>query len=108
MRFAYLSHLLVWMLPVIAGQWMIAGNILRRNLRAIVLPTLILGSYLSIADAFAVHWGIWYFDRQQTLGITLGPDLPVEEALFFFLTSLLVSQSLVMFLPDRLRTPSLP
>lgn len=103
MRTAYLSHLLLWMLPVIAGQWFVAGRILRRNLRAVLLSTLILGTYLSVADAFAVHWGIWYFDRQQTLGITLGPDLPVEEALFFFLTSLLVSQSLVMFLPNHLR-----
>lgn len=103
MRTAYLSHLLLWMLPVIAGQWFVAGRILRRNLRAVLLSTLILGTYLSVADAFAVHWGIWYFDRQQTLGITLGPDLPVEEALFFFLTSLLVSQSLVMFLPNHSR-----
>lgn len=103
MRTAYLSHLLIWMLPVIAGQWFVAGRILRRNLRAVLLPTLILGTYLSVADAFAVHWGIWYFDRHQTLGITLGPDLPVEEALFFFLTSLLVSQSLVMFLPNHSR-----
>ena len=108
MKTAYLQHLLLWMLPVIAVQWAIAGKILGRNIKAILLPTLLLGIYLSAADSYAVSRGIWFFDPNQTLGITIG-NLPLEECLFFFLTGLLVSQSLVMFLPPHLRAnPSLP
>lgn len=112
MKTAYLQHLLLWMLPILIGQWIIAGKILRRNLKAILIPAVFLGTYLSIADSVAIRSGIWFFDPIQTLGITLGGYLPLEESLFFFLTSLLVSQSLVMFLPEHLRactgTPSLP
>ena len=108
MKTAYLQHLLIWMLPILIGQWWIAGRILRRNLKALLLPVLIVGTYLSVADSYAIQSGIWFFDPQQTLNITLGNHLPLEEVFFFFLTSLLVAQSLVMFLPDRLRTPPLP
>jgi len=108
MKTAYLTHVLVWMLPVLAGQWIIAGRILRRNIRAVLLPALIAGTYLTGADIAAVDAGVWFFDPKQNLGCLLFGILPIEEALFFFLTSLLVAQSLVMFLPDRLRSPSLP
>jgi lycopene cyclase domain-containing protein len=103
MKTAYLAHLLLWMGPVVAGQWIIAGRILARNWKAVVAPTLILGTYLCAADSYAIGAGIWFFDPAQNLGITIGPYLPLEEALFFYLTSLLVAQSLVMFLPNRLR-----
>ena len=108
MKTTYLGYLLVWMLPVVLAQWWIAGCVLRRNLKAVLLPALIVGAYLSCADAVAIRAGIWFFDPKQNLGILLFGLLPVEETLFFFLTSLLVAQSLVMFLPDTLRTPSLP
>jgi lycopene cyclase domain-containing protein len=98
----YLSHLLMWMLPVIAIQWVIAWRIFMRNLRAVLLPPLIVGLYYSLTDLVAIHEGIWFFDESQTLGIKLGV-VPVEEVLFFFITALIVAQSLVMLLPERLR-----
>ncbi|MDB5035796.1 MAG: lycopene cyclase domain protein [Chlorobi bacterium] len=94
----YLFHVLVWMLPVIAIQWGLAWRAYLRNLKAVLLPPLIVGTYYSIADSFAVRDGIWYFDPAQITGAKVGP-LPIEEILFFFLTALMVSQSLVMFLP---------
>ena len=108
MKTTYIQYLLIWMLPVLVAQWCIAGKILRRNLNAILLPALIAGAYLSVADAVAVRAGVWFFDPKLNLGCLLFGILPIEEALFFFLTSLIVAQSLVMFLPDRLRTPALP
>lgn len=103
MKTAYLTHLLLWMGPVVIGQWIIAGRILARNWKALAAPTAILGTYLSVVDSYAIGSGIWFFDPAQNLGINIGPHLPLEEALFFYLTSLLVAQSLVMFLPNRLR-----
>ena len=98
----YLFHILAWMLPVVAIQWALAWRVFRRNLRAVFLPPLIIGTYYVIADTFAVRDGIWYFDPQQILALFVG-ILPVEEVIFFYLTALLVSQSFVMLLPKGYR-----
>lgn len=101
MRWNYVLHLL-WILGVVLLQWGIAPGILRRNLRTILLPALILGTYYSAADTVAIREGIWHFDPRQLTGLSIGP-VPIEEILFFYLTALLVAQSLVMLLPDRFR-----
>ncbi|MEM7385369.1 MAG: lycopene cyclase domain-containing protein [Verrucomicrobiota bacterium] len=98
----YLCHLVFWVVPILALQWAVGRAIFLRNWRVLAGPTLIGGSYFSLCDVVAVRSGIWHFDRSQILGWHVGP-LPVEEILFFFLTSLLVAQSLVLFLPDRFR-----
>lgn len=98
----YLSHLLLWFLPIIALQWAIGWRIFLANLRAILLPTLIAGTYYSLSDVVAIREGIWFFGENQILGIHVGP-VPIEEILFFFLTALLVAQSFVLFLPASLR-----
>lgn len=98
----YLFHILLWMVPVVAIQWALAWRAFTRNLKAVVIPPLIAGTYYTIADSFAVRDGIWFFDNDRILQIFVGP-LPIEEILFFYLTALLVSQSFVMFLPARLR-----
>lgn len=102
MKTAYLVHLLGWALPFVALQWLVGWRILGRNWRAVVGPTLVGGTFFSLCDVAAVRSGLWFFDPDQILGIHLGP-LPVEEILFFFVTALLVSQSVVLFLPARLR-----
>lgn len=98
----YLSHLLVWMLPVIALQWALSWRIFVRHLRVLLLPTAIAGTYYTIVDMVAVHEGVWYFDSRRILGVHIGP-LPIEEVLFFYITALLVAQSVLMLLPERLR-----
>jgi lycopene cyclase domain-containing protein len=97
-RFAYAFHLLFWMLPVVALQWCIAADLLAARGVLIAAATALVGAYLSGADVLAVRWNLWFFDeRQITGGRVLG--LPWEEIAFFFITSLLVAQSFVMFLP---------
>lgn len=98
----YLAHLLTWMLPVVAIQWGIAWRIFLRNLKAVVIPPLLFGTYYSLADLVAIREGVWYFDPAQILGLKVGP-IPIEEILFFYITALLVSQSFVMLLPGNLR-----
>jgi lycopene beta-cyclase len=98
----YLTHLLVWFLPVILLQWVIGWRIFLANLRAIFLPTLLAGTYYTLSDVVAIREGIWFFGEGQINGLHVGP-VPVEEILFFYLTALLVAQSFVLFLPARLR-----
>lgn len=87
---------------MVALQWALAWRAFRRNLRAVFVPPLIIGSYYVIADTFAVRDGIWYFDPNQILNVFVGV-LPIEEVIFFYLTALLVSQSFVMLMPKGYR-----
>ncbi|MBV9127008.1 MAG: lycopene cyclase domain-containing protein [Verrucomicrobia bacterium] len=101
-RWHYFLHLVLWAVPLIVLQWIPGWRVLRRHWRAVVVPALGGVFFFSCCDAFAVRAGLWFFDPKQILGWHLGP-LPVEEVLFFFLTSWLVAQSLVLMLPARLR-----
>ena len=102
MKWHYLVHLTAWTLPLIALQWTIGWKIFRRNLRALFVPAVIGATFFSLIDQVAVRGGIWFFDPKQILGLYIGL-LPVEEVLFFLLTSLLVTQSLVLLLPRGYR-----
>jgi lycopene cyclase domain-containing protein len=97
-RWTYFLHLVGWTAPIFAAQWLLVRPILRQNFREVLLASLIGTVFFSAIDSFAVRSAIWFFDPKQILGIFVGP-LPIEEVLFFFLTSLLVSQSLVVLLP---------
>ena len=101
-RWHYFLHLVLWAMPFILLQWIPGWRTILRNLRAVVLPAIFGTLFFSVVDTFAVQAGIWFFDPKQTLGWHLGP-LPVEEVLFFFLTSWLVAQSLVLMLPARFK-----
>ena len=98
MHWHYFLHLVLWAVPLIALQWLIGGRIFWRNLAAIWKPALAGTVFFSLCDSVAIRGGIWFFDERQTLGWKLGP-LPFEEVLFFFLTSWLVAQSLILLLP---------
>lgn len=120
-NFYYLFHLVAWMGPVAALQWAVGPRILRANLRAILLPTLIVGTYLVLTDIVAVAFGVWHFDpglilaglaANQPPGMVsffLAPfGVPIEEWLFFYLTALLCAQSFILFLPENRRHPCRP
>ncbi len=99
-RWSYLAHLLVWTLPVLAGQvWLLRhryGADTTRVLRAILPPALIVSVWLAAADHIAVREGIWRFGEGRSLGITVGA-VPVEEIAFFLVTNLLVAFGLALF-----------
>jgi lycopene beta-cyclase len=93
----YLGMILAWAAPVLAAQWALgAGRIAaapRAYLLGIGIPTL----YLWMADAIAIHLGIWRISEIHTLGIKFG-SLPLEEATFFLATNIMVVQGLTLFL----------
>lgn len=102
-RVHYAWHLLYWFIPLIAFQWVIAPDVLAPRWTVLAVVTVGLGGYLSWADWMAIRRGIWFFDHRQTTGINVAPGMPWEEAAFFLLTSLLVSQSFLMLLPEAVR-----
>ena len=49
------------------------------------------------ADSVAISNGIWFFPEGQSTGWKLYSILPVEEALFFLMTNLMVVQGYILF-----------
>ena len=95
----YLGLILVWACPVLAMMWGVGGHLLvaRRRLLlwAVAPPTL----YLWVADRIAIGLGIWDITDATRTGAEI-VGLPVEEALFFLVTNLMVAQGLVMLEPS--------
>jgi lycopene beta-cyclase len=96
-RGLYTGLILAWAAPVLAAQWaFVAPRIVadpRAFLIAVWAPTL----YLWIADRIAIGLGIWSISPRYTTGLHI-LGLPVEEALFFLATNLLVVQGVLLFL----------
>ena len=97
----YALHL-VWFLPVLYLQWILAPLLLSMHLGLLAIMACGFGLYYTLADLVAVRAGLWFFDEKQITGHKIA-GLPWEEIAFFFLTSLLVAQSFLLLLPDDQR-----
>ena len=94
-HWTYLGLIVAWAAPVLALMWGVGGQLLwarRRLLAWAVLPPTV---YLWVADGYAISQGIWDITDATRTGVELA-GLPVEEALFFFVTNLLVAQGLIL------------
>ena len=98
----YLGLILSWASPVLAFQWAFGGNAFEKSfahyLKCVLVPTL----YLWLCDSVAIHLNIWSISEKYTTGMKIGV-LPLEEALFFLVTDLLVVQGLWLFTVHRYR-----
>ncbi|MEW6269151.1 MAG: lycopene cyclase domain-containing protein [Thermodesulfobacteriota bacterium] len=95
---SYLVWLLAWSLPIVLGQWLAFPGLLARTRGRWLPPSLALGAYFATADAIGIATGVWQIADQATLGVRIAGVLPLEEALFFFLTTLMVAQTTALFL----------
>lgn len=93
----YLGLILAWAAPVLALQWAYAGREIWARRRVFALAVIVPTLYLWMADAVAIHLEIWRISPAHTLGPSLGV-LPLEEAVFFLVTNLLVVQGMILFL----------
>lgn len=99
----YLGWELAWALPPIVLQLLIGGDILWRRkvaVGALLLPAVL---YLCATDALAIVVGIWTIDPQQSVGVKIGWTLPLEEVVFFSLTSILVIFALTLAVAPEIR-----
>jgi lycopene cyclase domain-containing protein len=99
---AYLVHLLAWGLPVLGLQLAVLVWRYRDRtsevLRAVLPPALVVSAWLVAADHLAIRAGVWEFPQGKHLGVYLGA-VPLEEALFFLVTNLLVVLGLALLWP---------
>ncbi len=92
----YLGLILVWAGPVLAFQWGLGGNILWAG-RAFLFtgvagPTV----YLWVVDMIAIEWEIWSISKRTSTGAFI-LALPIEEAVFFLVTNLMVVNGLMLY-----------
>ena len=95
-KYSYLILLTLWALPIIGLQWAVAGRTLWRSRRLLAATVALCSVYLSLADHFAIARGIWQIREEGILGLRFQGHLPLEEALFFFLTVVMCAQGFVL------------
>ncbi len=92
----YLGWELAWAMPPIILQLSLAADMLWHYRRLLVMTVIPMVAYLSAADAVAIHQGIWTINRARSLGVLPGGQLPLEEFIFFFLTTIMVTFGLIL------------
>ena len=93
----YLSLILAWATPIIALQWVLGFSTLWKHRREYVISLTGLFLFFGFADWVAVKNGIWFFSKDQVTHINLFTHLPIEEALFFLCTNIMVVQGFILF-----------
>jgi lycopene cyclase domain-containing protein len=95
---AYLAWLLVFALPVLGGQWLAFPGYLARTAPRWLPTSLALAACFMAVDAIGIAARVWHVGGKSTIGVTIAGVLPLEEALFFLLSTLMVSQTIALFL----------
>jgi lycopene cyclase domain-containing protein len=99
----YLAITLTWALPAIAPQLAFGADILWHHRRLLGTVILTGAGYLSAMDALAIRSGTWTIDPAQSTGIFVG-NLPIEEAVFFVITIVLISFGITLLLAQVSQT----
>ncbi len=104
-RHLYLGLILAWAAPVLAGLWAYGGPLFFAYRRQAALAVAVPTAYLWIIDRVAIGLGIW--DISDAYSLNIDPlGLPIEEAVFFLVTNVLVVCGGLLFLfGDRLDEP---
>ena len=100
-RWLYLGLILAWAFPILALMWGIGGHLIWARRRLVAWAVGPASLYLWAVDRYAIADGIWDITDATRTGWEIA-GLPVEEALFFTTTALLVAQGLVMLERDAL------
>ncbi len=98
----YLLITLIWALPPIILQLAYGADILWQERWLIAATIVPLSIYLWAADALAIHAGIWAINRGQSTGVFIG-GLPIEEAVFFFVTVVLITFGMTLTMSEESR-----
>jgi lycopene cyclase domain-containing protein len=97
----YLSITLFWALPAILAQTLFGADILWRYRRLVAWAVLVPGTYLSLIDIFALNDTTWSISKAQTTGLLFFGILPLEEVVFFYLTSALIAFGMTLLLAQE-------
>jgi lycopene cyclase domain-containing protein len=97
----YLSITLFWALPAIFPQLLYGADILWHHRKLVVLAVVVPGLFLSLMDMVALKATTWSISPSQTTGLLFFGILPLEEVVFFFITTLLVTFGMTLLLSEH-------
>jgi lycopene cyclase domain-containing protein len=97
-KWTYFSIILFWALPPIILQLLVGADILWHYRKLVFWAIAIPGTYLSLMDIVALKATTWSISSTQTTGILFFGVLPLEEVLFFFITNVLLTFGMTLFL----------
>ena len=99
-KWTYLSITLFWALPAILPQFLIGADILWHYRKLAALSILVPGTSLSLMDIIALRETTWSISPSQTTGILFLGILPLEEAVFFFITNIMITFGMTLLLAN--------
>ena len=98
----YLGLILAWAPPVLAGMAAVGAHKIWDERRRVAIAIGVVTGYLWIIDRVAIGMRTWRIEDPYRLGVDpLG--LPVEEAVFFLVTTSLCVIGMAMLLPPATR-----
>ena len=97
-RWNYLGIIITWALPAIFPQILFGADLLWHYRRLVFWGIVPLGAYLSLADIVALRATTWSISTSQTTGVVFFGILPLEEAVFFFITNVLIGFGMTLML----------
>ena len=95
-RWLYLGLILVWSVPPLALHWCYGGETLWQARRVLAASLAAASIYLWAVDRAAIELKVWSISPVHVTGWEL-LGLPIEEAVFFVVTNLLVLQGMLLF-----------
>lgn len=99
-KWTYLGITLFWALPAILPQLLFGADILWHYRKLVFWAIMVPGTYLSLMDIVALKETTWSISPTQTTGILFFGILPLEEVVFFFITSVLVTFGMTLLLAN--------
>lgn len=95
--YLYLNLIIFWSLPILILQWCLGWKVLKSFYQVLLVATACLTFYFWVADSVAIYQQIWIFPQGTISGFEILNLLPIEEALFFLVTNLMVVQGYILF-----------
>jgi lycopene cyclase domain-containing protein len=86
---------MAWAAPAVALQWAVGGDRLWLRRKLLLAAVAVPACYLCLVDRLALSLDLWVLSPERTTGVAVA-GLPVEELLFFLLTTLLVAGGLFL------------
>jgi lycopene beta-cyclase len=93
-RALYLGSALAWFGPPLALQSAVGADVLHAA-QALRLRGMALAPLLFVADGVAIYGGAWQVSSAHTVGLAV-VGVPVEEIVFYFLTSMLIVDTVLL------------
>lgn len=92
----YLGSILAWAGPIITLQWAYGGRKLWEQKKTLLIGIVIPSFYLWVIDAIAISKELWILPLETRTGIEVF-SLPIEEAVFFLVTNMMVVQGIILY-----------